>query len=561
MKQIPGEQTNIASVVTRPLGRRTFVKGLAVMGAGVAAYPLSLERANAASSIGHSADGAPSALASANSLKSRGAVRTDINAAATPSGEKTDWHGFDRFDFIMDESFAIAPFKAPAAEHFGVGSPEKGKRRCILVVPQKAAPGNPWSWRGCYWDHQPQTEIELLRRGFHVAYISADATLRPDKQWDAWYAHLTSQLGLSAKPAFVGMSRGGEYSYTWATQNADKVSCLYVDNPGMNQGAFMGLVKLAAQDVPILQVCGSIDPILGINATAIENIYHQFGGRISMMIKEGFGHHPHSLRHPKPIADFIEQSVQRLPSAPPSFAADSKSTKNYFYKAENSYVDYPEEGTHITCRGTLFNAYYERYAFTVTGTEAFTTVIVPQTAAPGMPWVFRAAFVDPNANVDLALLAKGFHIVTGPVGYNFDGPVQKHWDLVYQYLVDRGFAKKPAMQGAGGGAGEVYAWAIENPDKVSCIYAENPVMHSNLAKTQPLDSLEPLAKANVPLLHVCGSLDPAFKTNTLVVEDQYKKLGGQIRVIVKDNEGHYPLAPEDPKPVVDFIYEAAEQRV
>jgi pimeloyl-ACP methyl ester carboxylesterase len=113
------------------------------------------------------------------------------------------------------------------------------------------------------------------------------------------------------------------------------------------------------------------------------------------------------------------------------------------------------------------------------------------------------------------------------------------------------------MEGAGGGAGEVYAWAIENPDKVSCVYAENPRMHSALAKTQPLDNLAPLAKANVPLLHVCGSLDPWFKDNTLEVEKRYKKLGGKIQVIVKKGEGHYPLAPGDPAPVVDFITRAA----
>ena len=63
--------------------------------------------------------------------------------------------------------------------------------------------GNPWSWRGCYWDHQPQTEVELLKRGFHVAYISANASLRPDKTWDAWYTFLTEKHGLSKKPAFV----------------------------------------------------------------------------------------------------------------------------------------------------------------------------------------------------------------------------------------------------------------------------------------------------------------------------------------------------------------------
>ncbi len=140
---------------------------------------------------------------------------------------------------------------------------------------------------------------------------------------------------------------------------------------------------------------------------------------------------------------------------------------------------------------------------------------------------------------------------------NADGPQVKDWDTVYEYLIGHGFSKKPAIEGAGGGAGEIYAWAIENPDRVSCVYAENPRMHSALAKTQPLDNLAALAKANVPLLHVCGSLDPWFKDNTLELEKRYKKLGGKIQVIVKKGQGHYPLAPEDPAPVVDFITRAA----
>ena len=181
-------------------------------------------------------------------------------------------------------------------------------------------------------------------------------------------------------------------------------------------------------------------------------------------------------------------------------------------------------------------------------------VIVPALRPQGMPWVYRAGFVFREAKVDQELLAKGFHIVTGPVGVSF---VVKDWKTAYEYLTGHGFSKKPAMEGAGGGAGEVYAWAVENPDKVSCVYAENPRMHSALTKTQPLDNLASLAKGNVPVLHVCGSLDPWFKDNTLEVEKRYKKLGGKIQVIVKKGAGHYPLSPEDPAPVVDFITRVA----
>jgi pimeloyl-ACP methyl ester carboxylesterase len=479
------------------------------------------------------------------------------NASLSFDGDKSAWHGFDRYDFIMDEdTLAITPFKSPAGEGDGVKDPAKGQRRCIIVVPKVAAPGNPWSWQGCYWDHQPQAEVELLRRGFHIAYISANATLKPGKEWDAWYAFLTEKHGLSRKPAFIGMSRGAEYSYIWATTHPDKVSCIYADNPGGNWGIMSGLVGLATNDVPLLHVCGSFDPILGKFTLPIESIYQQLGGRISVMIKEGRGHHPHSLRDPKPIADFIEQSVKETKSAPPDFAGN-RFRKNSYYSGASSYQNYPGEGTYITCRGPLFAGCYDRYEIELPNVEAFTTVIVPKVAAPGNPWVFRADFVMRDAVVDQSLLAKGFHIVTGAVPYNGDGPDIKQWNTIYKYLTDQGFSKKPVMEGDGGAAGEAYAWAIENPDKVSCIYAENPVMHSNTAKTQPLDKLAPLAKAGVPLFHVCGSLDPWLKDNTQVVEQRYKQLGGKITVIIKKDEGHYPLAPKDIKPVVEFITQAA----
>ena len=61
----------------------------------------------------------------------------------------------------------------------------------------------------------------------------------------------------------------------------------------------------------------------------------------------------------------------------------------------------------------------------------------------------------------------------GPVTAQ-SGPVREQWDAVYKQLTDNGFSKKPVMEGAGTSAGEAYAWAIENPDKVSCIYGENP---------------------------------------------------------------------------------------
>lgn len=485
--------------------------------------------------------GGPSTIARG----AEGAVQTQ-SPPLPFEGEKSDWHGYDRYDFFLDEqTLTIQPALGKAG---GV----KGQRRCLVVVPKASAPGNPWSWRGCYWDHEPQAEVELLRRGFHIAYITADASLRPDEKWEAWYAFLTEKHGLSARPAFIGMSRGGEFEYTWATSHPDKVGCICADNPGANREVFMRLADLAAADVPVLQICGSIDPLLGRVALPIENIYQQFGGRITMMVKDGFGHHPHSLRDPTPIADFIEQNVRPVVRTAPTFVG-GRFTRTTFYSLANSYRHFPSEGTYITCRGAWFSECYDRYSFELPGVEGAINVIVPKSPAAGTPWVFRAEFVDRDAAVDLALLAKGYRIVTGPVPYNADGPRQAHWDAVYRHLTSHGFSPKPVMEGAGGAAGEVYAWAVANPDKVSCVYAENPVLHSRMSKTQPLDNLAPLAKAGVPLLHVCGSLDPALETQTRAAERRYKELGGKITVVIREGEGHYPLAPSDSRLVVDYI--------
>jgi pimeloyl-ACP methyl ester carboxylesterase len=489
---------------------------------------------------------------SAKAQEQKGAQTSEAPAAF--EGEKSVWRdGFTRFDFVMDEeTLAITPFEAPEGEKFAVRDPAKGQRRCVVVAPNAAAAGNPWSWQGCYWDHEPQTEVELLKRGFHIAYISANATLRPGREWDAWYTFLTEKHALAQKPAFIGMSRGGEYAYTWAAAHPNKVSCIYADNTGGNRELLTKIGGLAGNDVPLLHVNGSIDPLLGKNSAAIESIYQSLGGRISVMIKDGAGHHPHSLRDPKPIADFIVQSFQPASSTPLAYL-QGRITKSAYYSIANSYRSFPKEGTDITCRGPMFTECYDRYEFGLDGVEGFITIIVPMTAAAGKPWVYRAGVVERDAVVDLALLAKGFHIVVGPVPYNSDGPALRSWNAVYSHLTSHGFSTKPVMEGAGRAAGEVYAWAIENPDKVSCIYAENPVLRCHMSKTQPLDNLGPLARAGVPLLHVCGSLDPALSENTRVVEKRYKELGGQITVIVKEGEGHYPLPPKDLPPIVEFI--------
>jgi hypothetical protein len=179
------------------------------------------------------------------------------------------------------------------------------------------------------------------------------------------------------------------------------------------------------------------------------------------------------------------------------------------------------------------------------------SIVVPQKPAPGKLWMFHPSFLEPDSSVAMALLAKGYYIVLPPISGS--GAVQEQWDEIYQRMVDNGFSTKVVMEGTGAKAGESYAWAIANPDRVSAIYARNPLLVSKMSKTQPIDNLAPLAKAGVPILHDCGSLDPWLKNQTRVVEKRYKELGGKITVLVTEGEGHFPLSRKEPQPVVDFI--------
>ena len=135
------------------------------------------------------------------------------------------------------------------------------------------------------------------------------------------------------------------------------------------------------------------------------------------MIKEGAGHHPHSLRDAGPIADFISQHVQTVAGNPPPYLS-GRTSRSSVYSRENAYRYFPAEKNYITCRGPWFSPSFDRYSFNVPRVEGTVNVTVPKTIAAGKPWVFRADHMNSEAVVDLALLAQGFH---GRIGWSLAG--------------------------------------------------------------------------------------------------------------------------------------------
>ena len=125
-------------------------------------------------------------------------------------GEKSTFYSYEMFTFDLD----------------GV--------KCMVVTPESAAQGKPWIWRARFWGHEPQTDIALLAKGFHVAYIDVAGLFGSPKAvtiWDRFYVYLTEIHGFAKKPVLEGMSRGGLIVYNWAEKNPDKVACIYADAP------------------------------------------------------------------------------------------------------------------------------------------------------------------------------------------------------------------------------------------------------------------------------------------------------------------------------------------
>lgn len=215
-----------------------------------------------------------------------------------------------------------------------------------IVQPKRVNKNRNWVLRARFWGHEPQTDIALLERGFHIVYYNvANLYGAPEaiERWNTFYGLLTSN-GLSKKVALEGMSRGGLIVYNWAIANPKKVACIYADAPVLSVKSWPGgfgnskgfadgwtefkkvynlktkaeiesfngdpinqLNKIATLDIPLLHVCGDRDNVVPIeeNTQPFESKLKELGANINVIYKKGIGHHPHSLDNPKPIVDFI----------------------------------------------------------------------------------------------------------------------------------------------------------------------------------------------------------------------------------------------------------------
>lgn len=236
---------------------------------------------------------------------------------------------------------------------------------------------------------------------------------------------------------------------------------------------------------------------------------------------------------------------------------------------------------------------FKKETFKIDTASAY--IVVPEKPLPGNIWLWRSYSPEFHVEIDSILVTRGVHLAFLNINNKelYGQPdLMKQWEKFYNYLVtEKKFSPKPALEGAVRGSLCEFAWAKLHPDKVSCIYSENPVADVknwpgnkgtgtggsaanwkefltayHFTEEQglqyadnPKDNLTALANARVPMYFTFGLHDGMMpmEENSLVIANAYVKAGGPVTlhpmIIGKQEANGHHVTIENPPAIADFI--------
>jgi hypothetical protein len=183
------------------------------------------------------------------------------------------------------------------------------------------------------------------------------------------------------------------------------------------------------------------------------------------------------------------------------------------------------------------------------------------------------------------LLAAGYHVAGINVGTSCGSPAAVEvCQAFFKHLVDEhGLNTRARLVGQSNGGLMVYAWAFRHPDCVDriggigCVsdFRTWPGLNNvvilpdeglgygltleqlvrRAPEFNPIDNLEPLARAGVKILHIHGEKDALVLTaaNSLELCRRYQQLGGPAEVILARGLGHGGMPLYASQPLIDFL--------
>lgn len=201
-----------------------------------------------------------------------------------------------------------------------------------FVEPEYPVGDGRWTWCMCWPEaFVPRVGVpELLALGFYHGHVDAMETrANPEGQKLLRKFHAQAvELGLAPRANVIGMSWGGFFSLRFASENPDKVACLYLDAPLCNMAARDGLgapqrrkelaelhgisdaetetsfhnpinalEPIAKAGIPIFAATGENDVTLPVasHINIVEERYKALGGKIEIRRRNMWDHHPHGF--------------------------------------------------------------------------------------------------------------------------------------------------------------------------------------------------------------------------------------------------------------------------
>ena len=206
--------------------------------------------------------------------------------------------------------------------------------------------------------------------------------------------------------------------------------------------------------------------------------------------------------------------------------------------------------------------------FEVSGRTAF---LIPAKADPyakAKPWVWYAPTLPNLPGPEERWMfekfrAAGVAVAGIDAGESYGSPAgNKVFDTLYAAMTARGYSAKPVLLGRSRGGLMTLSWAAANPDKVGGFAGIYPVcdlasypgveraagafdmkadeLKTRLKEFNPVDRLEGLAKARVPLFAIHGDADKVvpLEANSGRVKERYAALGAPMTLVVPPQQGH-----------------------
>lgn len=221
-------------------------------------------------------------------------------------------------------------------------------RQAIMVFPNNAEPDGNWLLKTEYWGAFPQVELEMLGKGFCLAYLKNDsrfAAYEDCRRKSEFVKYVSEKYGLKNKCIPVGYSCGGAHAVNFAGFFPECVCCIYIDAPVLNFCDYPGrygdeecekvweneFVKaypdmtraklfdfkyhpinrisvLKENRIPIIMLYGTEDQTVRYsrNGRLLEDEYRDCPELLTVIPRNLQGHHPHgSIEDMSVLTDFL----------------------------------------------------------------------------------------------------------------------------------------------------------------------------------------------------------------------------------------------------------------